>query len=451
MSLAISLLINLLLVSSYRDSVQVSDNYSYSPAVVPTGIVNKIDWGATWEFLKDTTLTKVLCQYRKTQICNFTLPFSAPSKVVTNFYNLQVTEKQLSIRANTVASLASLDSGHLLLAQRNGSFFDFDPLSGLARLAFNLGEIKVNGSGFIGGPLAGVNEALGLGIRDFYLDKTLNSTLLFYTYTAVDSNGCLSMFFEKVDLHRSKKSLGNPNNRELIWSSKDECVTFDEAHILGAGGKIEKFSSNEFLITLGDLNLIDNRITKSMWGNILKINSESAKVEIFTRGHRNPSGVIRLLDGRFFGVEQGAQGGDEINQLNLGSDYGWPRSTFGKNYSFGGYIAGENNHKFGIEPLMAFVPSPAFSSIATFTGVAPQYWTNSAGIPDLFITSLKANSIYRCRLSTTRNAINYCEKIFLRERLRDIVALKVKNTFKLYVLTERSSIISITVEDVVRI
>jgi hypothetical protein len=445
------LLLNLLLAISYRDSVQVSDDYSYQPAVVPTGRINNIDWGAALDFFKDTTLTKVFCQFRKTQVCNFTLPSRAPSKIFTNFYTLQVNEKQTIIPASSVSSLASLDSGHLLLAQRNGSFFDFDPLSGLAKLAFNLGEIKVNGTAFIGGPLAGVNEALGLGIRDFHLDQTLNSALLFYTYVDVDANGCLAMFFEKVNLHRSKTSLRNPHNRELIWSSKNECVKFDGAHILGAGGKLEKFSSNEFLITLGDLNLIDNRITKSMWGNILKINSEDAKVEIFTSGHRNPSGVIRISDGRFFEIEQGPQGGDEINQLNPGSDYGWPRSTFGKNYSHGGYMAGENNHKFGIEPLMAFVPSPAFSSIATFAGVAPQYWTNSAGIPDLFITSLKAKSIYRCRLSTTRNAINYCEKIFLRERLRDIVALKVKETFQLYVLTERSSLISITVDNIVRI
>jgi glucose/arabinose dehydrogenase len=450
--LFISLLLNLFLVSSYRDSAQIANNYTYQPAVIPTGIVNKIGWGDTWTYFKETTLTKVLCQYRKTQVCDFTLPANAPKNIVTNFYTLQVSEKQLSTPANSVASLASLDNGNLVIARRNGDLYNYDPvrdiLKKISSLSSNESKAKLS---FIKGPLSGVNEALGLGIRDIFIDQTSRSTTFYYTYTRVDSSGCLSMNFESVELDNQNANQNGWKNRKVIWSTENECLRFSEAHILGAGGKIEKLSKNQFLISLGDLNLIDNRLKKSVWGNILMVNSETRKVEIFTRGHRNPSGMTKILDGRIFQVEQGPQGGDEINQLELGSDYGWPTSSFGRNYTHGGYAAGENTHEFGREPLMAFVPSPAFSSIATFPKLAPEFWTNSKGIPDLFISSLKGNSIYRCRLGTTNGDINYCERIFLRERLRDLVLSQKDNEFQIYVLTDRGALISMTVKEPVRI
>lgn len=440
------------MASAYRDSVQISSNYSYQPSVIPTGIVEKIDWKQTWKFFRQTTLQKVVCNYRKIQLCDFNFPVNAPSKIVTNFYNLKLTEQQLQVPANSVASLASLQDGHLLVAQRNGNIFDYDPNSGLSLNVFNLRKSYLElDRKYIKGPLAGVNEALGLGIRDIHLEEKPNKIRLFYTYTQVDKAGCLSMNFESVELDRVRNSIKGWSNRKEIWNTKTECLRFKEAHILGSGGKIEKLSSNQFLITLGDLNLIDNRVSKSMWGNIFRVDLESRKAVIFTRGHRNPSGIIKLLDGRIFEVEQGPQGGDEINLLRPGLDYGWPQSSFGKNYSFGGYKAGENSHEFGRAPLMAFVPSPAFSSIATFSEVAPEYWTNSKGIPDLFISSLKANSIYRCRIDWSIEDINYCEKIFLRERLRDIVAQARNGSFKIFVLTDRGSIISIAVEDPIQL
>ena len=448
--LFVSLLLNLFLVSAYRDSSQIADNYSYQPAVIPTGVVNKINWDDTWTYFKESTLTKVLCQYRKTQVCDFTLPANAPKNIVTNFYTLQVSEKQLSVPANSLASLASLDNGNLVIARRNGDLYNYDPVSDdfkkISTLISN--ESNVN---FIQGPLSGVNEALGLGIRDIFIDQTSDSTTLYFTYTRVDSSGCLSMNFESVELDNQNTYQNGWRNRKIIWSTKNECLRFSEAHILGAGGKIEKLSQSQFLVSLGDLNLIDNRLKKSVWGNIQMINSETGDVEIFTRGHRNPSGMIKIMDGRIFQIEQGPQGGDEINQLELGSDYGWPTSSFGRNYTHGGYAAGENTHEFGREPLMAFVPSPAFSSITTFPKLAPKFWTNSRGIPDLFITSLKGNSIYRCRLGVANIDINYCERIFLRERLRDLVLSQKDNVFRFYVLTERSTLISMTVKGLVRI
>ena len=72
------------------------------------------------------------------------------------------------------------------------------------------------------------------------------------------------------------------------------------------------------------------------------------------------------------------------------------------------------------ESLLTFLPSPAFSDVdVTPTRFIPE-WKNQYGIPDILITSLKGNSIYRCRITNKDFHIIYCEQIDLGERLRDI-------------------------------
>ena len=89
--------------------------------------------------------------------------------------------------------------------------------------------------------------------------------------------------------------------------------------------------------------------------------------EIYSYGHRNPQGLaVHPVTGELFETEHGPLGGDELNIVKPGLNYGWPVATYGREYT-GEFIA--HSHKEGIEaPLTVWVPSIALSGMAFYTG-----------------------------------------------------------------------------------
>ena len=428
---------------SYRDAVQVAANRFYAPTINPSGQEFKVDWPDTWNFLSTTTLKRIQCRLHSSQECSFLKPTEVPSEINTNFYKLISTETQLNAAEKSLAALGHLEDGTLLILSKSGLITFYNPVKReeMQQLDLNVDYLGYD-PGTIRGPLAGVDESAGLGLRDLDIFNSNGGVFLNYSFLSLSSQGCLAMNLYKAELLNDDKQKWKLDRVQKIWTSDSECIKFKEAHLLGSGGKISRYSSDSVLLTLGDLNLIDRRKTSSVWGNTVLIKESSGKHKIFTKGHRNPSGIIKLDSGLVIGTEQGPQGGDEINLLVEGKDYGWPLSSYGKNYPYGGYEHIENSHLVGTKPLMAFVPSPAFSSISSFSVNPPKYWSNEKGESDVYVSSLKAASIYRCRLDPDGPSIAYCEKIFVGQRIRDITNLKIGKTHHIFLLTERSSIVS---------
>ena len=431
---------------SYRDAVQVAANRFYAPSTNPSGQEFKVGWNDTWSFLSTTTLKRIQCKFHSSQECSFLKPTEVPSEINTNFYKLISSETQLNAAERSLASLGHLEDGTLLILSKSGLITFYNPVKHkeMQQLDLNIDYLGYN-PGTIRGPLAGVDESAGLGLRDFDIFNSNGKVFLNFSFLSLSSQGCLAMNLYKVELLKDDKQKWRLGKLQKIWASDSECIKFKEAHLLGSGGKITRYSNDSVILTLGDLNLIDRRKTNSVWGNTVLIKESSGNLKIFTKGHRNPSGIIKLNSGLVIGTEQGPQGGDEINLLEEGKDYGWPLSSYGMNYSYGGYKHIENSHLFGTKPLVAFVPSPAFSSISSFKENPPKYWSNEKGETDIYVSSLKAASIYRCRLNSDSPSIPYCEKIFVGQRIRDITSLKIAKTHYIFLLTERSSIVSFKV------
>jgi hypothetical protein len=447
MSIVISILLVFVFSTvSYRDAVQVASNRSYAPTINPSGQEHKVSWKDTWNFLSGTTLERIRCKIQDSQECQFLKPFRVPKQINTNFYNLISSEFQLNVPEKSVAAIDHMQDGTILVLSKSGMVTFFNPKSQKVRQKLNL-NVKYLGynPGRIKGPLSGVDESEGLGLRDFQIYSTESKTFLSYSFLSLSSKGCLAMNLHKVELRLDSNGKWEFNQDQKIWSTNFECIKFKDAHLLGSGGKIAMYTRDKVALTLGDMNLIDRRNTSSVWGNTVLIDESSGEYEVFTIGHRNPSGIIKLSSGVLIETEQGPRGGDEINLLAKGKDYGWPFSSYGRNYSYGGYDAVENSHEFGTRPLIAFVPSPAFSSISTFSADAPEYWANERSQPDIFVSSLKAASIYRCRLSIDFSQIPYCEKIFVGERIRDLTSLKLGRESYIFLLTERSSIVGLKI------
>lgn len=134
---------------------------------------------------------------------------------------------------------------------------------------------------------------------------------------------------------------------------------------------------------------------------------------IFTVGHRNPQGLVQGNNGQIFLHEHGPDGGDEVNLLQQGANYGWPIVTLGKDYS-GARISPFTTYPDMTDPIVNWTPSIAPSSMLYYTDSQYPMLTNS-----LLVTSLKAKALYVVK--AVSNAYT-SSRVFdeLGERIRDI-------------------------------
>jgi glucose/arabinose dehydrogenase len=113
-----------------------------------------------------------------------------------------------------------------------------------------------------------------------------------------------------------------------------------------------------------------------------------AKPAVYSYGHRNPQGLaVHPVTGEIWEHEHGPRGGDEINVIAAGANYGWPVITYGINYN-GSQITEEVAQDGMEQPLHYWVPSIAPSGMAFVTGDRYAGWEN-----DLLVGSLKYSYI----------------------------------------------------------
>jgi aldose sugar dehydrogenase len=165
-------------------------------------------------------------------------------------------------------------------------------------------------------------------------------------------------------------------------------------------------------------------------GSLIRINADgsvpednpfagigNAKPEVYTIGNRNMQGMALNPDTHeLWTHEHGPQGGDEINIMRAGKNYGWPVITYGVNYGIGTRI-GIGTHQEGMEqPLYKWVPSIAPSGMMFYTGDKFPQWKG-----DLFVGSLKFSVLVRLELAG--NDIAAEERLLggVFGRIRDVV------------------------------
>jgi glucose/arabinose dehydrogenase len=121
-----------------------------------------------------------------------------------------------------------------------------------------------------------------------------------------------------------------------------------------------------------------------------------AMPSIWTYGHRSPQGLeLDAQTGELWGTEMGQRGGDEVNHLRRGRNYGWPLTSRGLKYDgtpvdYGKELGIELDPKEIEQPVVDLTPSPAVSSFVIYQGDAFPEWQD-----DLIVGSLKATELYR--------------------------------------------------------
>ena len=223
---------------------------------------------------------------------------------------------------------------------------------------------------------------------------------------------------EVIFQQRPKGGSGNHFGSRLVW---------------GRDGNL--------FITLGDRGRMSEAQNPSNHvGKILRV-TDAGKVpadnpfardaetrpEIFSLGHRNVQGAaLHPVTGELWAHEHGPQGGDEVNIVRAGRNYGWPVITYGVNYGIGTTI-GEGTTKPGMEqPLWKWIPSIAPSGMAFYTGDRFPKWKGS-----LFVGALAGQTLVR--LTLDGDSVVREERIRGTGRTRDVRAGPDGN---LYVLSE---------------
>ncbi len=166
------------------------------------------------------------------------------------------------------------------------------------------------------------------------------------------------------------------------------------------------------------------------------VNRAGALPEIWTIGHRNELGLAFAPDGRLWEQENGPRGGDELNLIKAGKNYGWPLVTHGIDYP-GGEIDGGLTGKAGTEqPRYYWDPVIAASGLAFYTGDLFPQWRGS-----VFVGALRGTMLDRLTVSGDK-VINEEPLLFdLKSRIRDV---RVGPDGAVYALTDDGKLLKLT-------
>ena len=143
------------------------------------------------------------------------------------------------------------------------------------------------------------------------------------------------------------------------------------------------------------------------------VGKEGFRPEIYSYGHRNPQGLaFHPESGELWSTEHGPQGGDELNIVKPGKNYGWPVVTYGREYS--GPLISEHASREGIEePILIWVPSIGTSGLLFYTGDKFPFWRGQ-----IFAGGLAGMRVDR--IGFNEKGLMGRDPINLRQRVRDV-------------------------------
>lgn len=286
--------------------------------------------------------------------------------------------------------------------------------------------------------ISGVPEVFSAGqggLLDIAFDKNDD---LYFTYSAKLPKGknTTALFKGKIDF--TKNSLTG----KTIFLAKAESsdgyhfgsriVIDSDALYLGVGERNDRDKSQDLAYHHGKIL----KLTKEgkAYSTNPFIQQKNTLPEIYSYGHRNPQGLIKLQDGSLMNSEFGPRGGDELNLVVASKNYGWPVITYGKEY-WGPKIG--TTHKEGMEqPIHYWVPSISPSGIAQYQGEMFKEFNGH-----IFIANLSGQHLRRIVLKDQKVVEEFEYLNDLDERFRDV---QVGPEGAIYTATDSGKILKLT-------
>jgi glucose/arabinose dehydrogenase len=329
-------------------------------------------------------------------------------------------------------SLAFLPSGEFLVTERPG----------------RLRVVAANGA--LSAPVQGVPEVAAGGqggLLDVVVDADFASNRTLYFCFSEPGVGGNSTALARAQLARNPDRL---ENLRVVFSQRPKVASSAHFGCRIVEGRTDGKPNGDLFLTLGDRfsRSQDAQTLDNHHGKVVRIRKDGsvppdnplvqragALPEIWSWGHRNPQGAALAPDGTLWVHEHGPQGGDEINLVQRGRNYGWPAISYGLHY--GGAKIGEGaSAKPGMEqPLHYWVPSIAPSGMAFVT--SERYGKDWVG--SLVVGSLKFGRLHRLELAQPFSGKVVRETTLLADlgqRIRDV---RQGPDGLLYVLTDQSN------------
>lgn len=260
---------------------------------------------------------------------------------------------------------------------------------------------------------------------------------------------CLVMRVSAIQLDNRLQPVNGADSWERIYDTTP-CMTLDTGNrgriFAGheSGGRLAWFDEDHLLFTTGDQEHDGwnqpgsfSQSDEHMYGKTILIDINNKTGKMYSKGHRNPQGLFIDGDKNIWVTEHGPRGGDELNLVEEGKNYGWPYVTYGTDY--GRYFwppAGKVGDHSGYEqPVYAFVPSIATSNLIRLGDTQFEHWKGN-----LLIASLSNRSLFRLALDDKR--VVYAEPIAINSRIRDLI---VGPGGEIWAWGERGDLVSLTV------
>jgi glucose/arabinose dehydrogenase len=318
-------------------------------------------------------------------------------------------------------SLAFLPDGRMLVTEKAGRLrliangkLEPQPIAGLP-------HVTVHGQG---------------GLHDVVLHPDFSKNALVYlAYAARGEDGV------GTELARGRLAEGRLEDVQVLFRQSPKGRTGNHF-----GGRIVFDRAGYVYLTLGDRGEMPRaQRPDDHAGSVIRLHDDGRvpddnpfvgrsgwKPEKFDLGHRNQQGAaLHPLTGVLWTHEHGPQGGDEVNIIRPGANYGWPVITYGVNYGIGTKI-GEGTAKPGMEqPIHYWVPSIAPSGMAFYTGDRFPRWKGN-----LFVGALRDQMLVRLQLDG--------EKVVKEERLLKNALGRIRDVRMgpdglIYLLTDESN------------
>jgi glucose/arabinose dehydrogenase len=316
-------------------------------------------------------------------------------------------QSKIMTQFNQPWALAFLPDGRLLVTEKKGRLKIFDRVSNSTKEITGLPTVAYAGQG---------------GLGDIVLHPQFGENHWVYLSYAEEGQGGRGAAVARATLQLTDDGAGQLSNLKVIWRQSPKVsgdghyghrIVFDKNNMLWvSSGERQKFEpAQDMQSNLGKIIRLhdDGRVP----ADNPFVAQGGIAAQVWSLGHRNPLGIAFNSQGQLWEIEMGPKGGDELNLIEKGKNYGYPIVSNGDHYS-GLSIPDHDTRPEFAAPVISWTPVISPSSLMFYDGDQFPQWRGNA-----FAGGLSSKALVRIEL--TNNTAREAERFEMGARIRDVI------------------------------